>query len=105
VQMAAFKTPMANDSIRRGSVEPGEKTLNNQAAQTLGVILDLFFVPTGKRVVLAPEFSLWLMGFPEEWVRAAPGAKDWLEAQAALALECSKDRETPSSPSLPPSSC
>ena len=63
-----------------------------------GRILGLFFVPTGRRVVLAPEFSLWLMGFPEAWVTAAPGAKDWREAQAALELECSKDRETPSSP-------
>lgn len=175
--VAAFKTPMANDGERRGSVEPGEKTLNNMAAltgrstakssdgekstrtpegaakelatrrsidlptqavllagwataaattwggspeahlerkrkaiangakmglvvscldqQVLGVILPLFFVPTGRRVVLAPEFSLWLMGFPEAWVRAAPGAKDWREAQAALASEYSREAETP----------
>ena len=64
-------------------------------AQVLGVISELFIVPTGKRVVLAPEFSLWLMGFPEEWVSAAPGAKDWQEAQAALETECSKDQGTP----------
>ncbi len=69
-----------------------------------GPISDIFYVPTGRRVVLAPEFSLWLMGFPEAWVTAAPGAKDWLEAQAVLALECSRAAETPSSPSLPPSS-
>lgn len=69
-----------------------------------GVILESFLVPTGRRVVLAPEFSLWLMGFPEAWMLAAPGVKDWLEAQAALALEYSKEAGTPSSPSLPPSS-
>ena len=62
-----------------------------------GTITELFLVPTGRRAVLAPEFSLWLMGFPEAWTESAPGAKDWLEAQAALALECSRDRETPSS--------
>lgn len=68
-----------------------------------GVIFAWFLVPTGRRVVLAPEFSLWLMGFPEAWVTAAPGAKDWQEAQAALELEYSKALETPLSPNLPPS--
>ena len=71
--------------------------------QALGVILPPFFVPTGKRVVLAPEFSLWLMGYPAAWVTSAPGATDWLEAQAVLVLECSKDRETQSFPNSPPS--
>ena len=69
-----------------------------------GLITELFLVPTGRRVVLAPEFSLWLMGFPEEWVTAAPGYGSWAEAQAALELEYSKDQGTPSSPSSPPSS-
>ncbi len=69
-----------------------------------GPISDIFFVPTGRRVVLAPEFSLWLMGYAEAWVTAAPGAKDWLEAQAALESECSKDQATPLCPSLPPNS-
>ncbi len=131
--LAGWKTAMANDVIRRGSVEPGDKTLNNQVALAgwpttttrdsksegkdvdnrtgspslpalaLGVIIELFLVPTGRRVVLAPEFSLWLMGFPDAWSRTAPGAKDWREAQAALELECLKDRETLSSPPLPPS--
>ena len=94
-QMCGFNTPRATDGSN-GALYP-------DAAKTLGVILDLFFVPTGRRVVLAPEFSLWLMGYPEAWVIAAPGAKDWLEAQAALVLEYSRDRETPSSPSSPPS--
>lgn len=60
-----------------------------------GMIFALFRVPTGRRVVLAPEFSLWLMGFPEAWVTAAPGAKDWQEAQALLGEECSKALATP----------
>lgn len=85
------------------------ETPNGKKAEFLpeemrGRILGLFFVPTGARVVLAPEFSLWLMGFPEAWVTAAPGAKDWREAQAALELQCSKAAATPSSPSSPPSS-
>ncbi len=123
--LAGWKTAMAQDGERRVSVEPGDKTLNNQAALAgwattnwhdgrrpgadvhstqggnlsrdalLGLTTELFRVPTGRRAVLAPEFSLWLMGFPEAWVAAAPGAKDWREAQAALALECSKEAETP----------
>lgn len=134
VKLVGWKTAMANDSIRRGNVEPSEKSLNNAAAlagwatakvtdthgskphgqggqglhtmaqMALGPITALFLVPTGKRVVLAPEFSLWLMGFPEAWAKAAPLSENWRAAQAALELECSKDRETPSSPSLPPSS-
>ena len=114
-QMASWNTMSVEDAARDGSLEGWMKYVNNgQTSQSRlrnqvhtairGEILDLFFVPTGRRVVLAPEFSLWLMGFPEAWVTAAPGAKDWLEAQAALALEYSKDPATPSSPSSPPSS-
>lgn len=83
----------------------GKDAPNRTGAPSLpGLITELFLVPTGRRVVLAPEFSLWLMGFPEAWVTAAPGAKDWLEAQAALELECSRAAETPSSPNSPPNS-
>ena len=166
--LAGWKTAMANDAVRRGSVEPGDKTLNNQVMlggwmtpkamdgvfssprtsgrppersthlQTqamflagwptakvtdchgskphgnggqglhtvaCGVILDLFLVPTGRRVVLAPEFSLWLMGFPvEAWVSAAPGATAWRDAQAVLESEYSKEAGTRSSRVSPPSS-
>ena len=108
--IASWSTPQASDNCEGARTHPDspQKCLGRDIRtflSTPGPITDLFFVPTGKRVVLAPEFSLWLMGFPEAWVRAAPGAKDWLEAQAKLELECSRDRETPSSPSLPPSSC
>ena len=46
-----------------------------------GRILGLFFVPTGRRVVLAPEFSLWLQGYPEAWMRAAPNYESWQKWQ------------------------
>lgn len=103
-EWAGWPTTTTRDSESEG--KDGENRTGSPSLPALvrGVITELFLVPTGRRVVLAPEFSLWLMGFPEAWVTAAPGAKDWLEAQAALELECSKDRETPSSPPSPPSS-
>lgn len=87
-----------------GRTESGGGDLQAVALTALGPITGLFLVPTGRRAVLAPEFSLWLMGFPEAWVGAAPGAKDWLEAQAVLESECSRGQGTPSSQTLPPSS-
>ena len=105
-QLAGFPTTTTTrDSKSEGKDGPNRTGAPSLPALVRGVILPLFFVPTGRRVVLAPEFSLWLMGFPEAWVTAAPGAKDWREAQAELELECSREAGTPSSPSLPPSSC
>lgn len=82
----------------------GSRCLQLDSLKALGPTTGLFRVLTGRRAVLAPEFSLWLMGFPEAWAALAPGAKDWQEAQAALELECSKALETQSSQSLPQSS-
>ena len=94
--MAGWRSPQAQNGEKAGM--PPETRVGhnlNLQDQVLGTILEPFFVPTGRRVVLDPEFSLWLMGFPEAWVTAAPGAKDWLEAQARLVTECSKDQGTP----------
>lgn len=77
------------DSIHQNNLQDAVQFVDR------GLTFVWFPVPTGRRVVLAPEFSLWLMGFPEAWVAAAPGARDWLEAQAALASECSREQETP----------
>ena len=104
--LAGWATAKASD----GSNPSGMSTRRQEAGkapdslhlQVHGLILDLFRVPTGRRAVLAPEFSLWLMGYPEAWTQAAPGAKDWQEAQAALESGCSKEAETPSSPLWPP---
>ena len=95
-QLAGWPTAQAHDVTTRGNtMADGHSFPHDLSNAALGVITELFLVPTGRRVVLAPEFSLWLMGFPEAWVSAAPGAKDWQEAQAALELEYSKDQETP----------
>lgn len=94
--LAGWPTTAAQNG-EKGGMPPETRKGHHIGLQDMvrGVILDSFLVPTGRRVVLAPEFSLWLMGFPEAWVTAAPGAKDWREAQAALVLECSKDQGTP----------
>jgi hypothetical protein len=94
VRLVGFPTTTTRDSKSEGKDGPNRTGSPSLPAVALGVILDLFFVPTGRRVVLAPEFSLWLMGYPEAWVTAAPGAKDWREAQAALELECSREAGT-----------
>ncbi len=44
-------------------------------------------VPTAKRGALAPEFSLWLMGFPKSWQQCAPHWKEWDLVQKKCA-EC-----------------
>lgn len=97
-------TTTTRDGKADGRDPPGRTGEPSLGHIIRGLILDLFLVPTGRRVVLAPEFSLWLMGFPEEWANSAPGAKDWQEAQAVLELGCLKAPGTPLSPSLPPKS-
>ena len=100
VDLAGWPTTTTRDCKTDGRDAP-----NRTGAPSLpGLITVLFLVPTGRRVVLAPEFSLWLMGFPEAWAKAAPNSDAWRAAQAALELECSKDRETQSSPNSPPNS-
>jgi hypothetical protein len=103
--LAGWPTPLRQNGEKAGM--PPETRAGHHLGlqdQVRGVITELFLVPTGRRVVLAPEFSLWLMGFPAAWVTAAPGVKDWLEAQAALESEYLKDLETQSSPGWPPNS-
>ena len=104
VQLVGWATATTRDGKADG--KDGENRVGSPSlpAMALVAITGLFRVPTGRRAVLAPEFSLWLMGFPEAWVSAAPGAKDWREAQAALEWECSKDLETQSSQNSQPNS-
>lgn len=102
-QLTGWNVARATDGTNGGPNQAGG-ALSADAAKTLGPIAELFFVPTGRRVVLAPEFSLWLMGFPEAWGGAAPHSGSWVAVQAALESECSRDLETQSSQNLPPNS-
>ena len=94
-QLAGWPTSKMTDCHGSKPHGQGGQGLHTMAQSALGPTTELFRVQTGRRAALAPEFSLWLMGFPEEWAASAPGARDWQEAQAALALECSKDQGTP----------
>src|SRR3990170_6105660 len=62
----------------RGWGRGGSISLDTQAR---GVISELFLVPTGVSVGLAPEFSLWLQGYPEAWMRSAPNYDAWRKWQ------------------------
>lgn len=56
---------------------------------------------------LNPELPCWLMGYPVEWLFAAPYSKAiprFKKNTGTRAPEPSKDSETPSSPSSPPCS-
>lgn len=94
VKMAGWTTTTTRDSKWEGKDGPNRTGGPSLPAMALGVILELFLVPTGRRVVLAPEFSLWLMGFPPSWQECAPNCVDWLEAQARLELKYSKEAGT-----------
>jgi len=79
-QLAGFPTT-TRDGKSEGKDGPNRTGAPSLPALIRGVILPLFFVPTGRRVVLAPEFSLWLMGYPEAWARSAPNHQDWQKWQ------------------------
>ena len=99
-QLAGWPTTTTRDCKADGRDQP-----NRRGGPSLsGMTFVLFLVPTGRRAVLAPEFSLWLMGYPEAWAKAAPNSDAWRAAQAALELEYLKDLETLLSQSSPPSS-
>jgi hypothetical protein len=108
-KLAGWATETSRD-FKDGACQDANVTVNKllgrECMSALGPTTGLFRVPTGRRAVLAPEFSLWLMlgqEMGEIWAKAAPGYAAWSEMQAVLVSECSKALETPSSPSLPPS--
>lgn len=91
-QLASWPTTTTRDS--KGKDAPnraGAPSLCSVAGEAHGTTTESSNAKTANRAVLAPEFSLWLMGFPEAWAQAAPGAKDWQEAQAILEKECSRE--------------
>ena len=64
--VAGWPTPnaMTGGQTSRGGDRKGEKLLGGLVR---GATASSSPAPTGKRGVLNPRFSLWLMGYPEEW--------------------------------------
>ena len=79
-RMAGWSTPSARDGKHpnlksykeRGGAKKGEQLGNQVVHQAIGAPLMSSPAETGKRGVLSPEHSRWLMGFPPEWASCAP---------------------------------
>jgi hypothetical protein len=97
-QAALYPTPTAVDGDRGITVRPHDQ--GKPLPQVLGMMLGLQSEPTEKPGALNPEFVCWLMGFPAEWLFAAPSEK----AKPRSRKKTGTAGSEPSEPSATPSS-
>lgn len=97
-KMAGWATTTTRDSKSEGKDGDNRTGTPSLPAQILGAISESAPAKTGNSGVLDHRFSLWLMGFPPDWDREAPGSKEWNACQqAAIESAASKGVATPSS--------
>jgi len=78
--LAGSATPNTMDILPGGKNLDSRKTKGgcvNLKDQTLGATGWPSPTPTASTGALNPEFSRWLMGFPEAWAKAIPDHADW----------------------------
>lgn len=77
-----YRYPNAKSYQERSDSTKGEQ-LNNQVVH--GATFTSSTAATARRGVLAPEFSRWLMGFPDAWDAASPSYLAWWRVQELIA--------------------
>ena len=100
-----YRHPNAKPYTERGGEKKGEQ-LNNQVVHS-GPITNSSPAETGKRGVLNPAFSLWLMGYRAVWLWCAPANNPQprtkkakaVKAKASAGSTASVPSEVPETPS------
>jgi hypothetical protein len=87
-KISSWPTTNAHDGRRPGADTASTQGGNLSRYSTMAIFSSN--AETTKSVVLNPEFSRWLMGFPKIWDEASPNYEDWLKVQELIAKDGSE---------------